>query len=334
MLPEALARKASRVWGEEGRRWAAGFPKRLRTYVDRWGLGDLKPSGELSYNYVAFAQLADGHSVVLKLGFPNKEFESEAKALKAFGGHAAVRLIDEDVENGALLLERLQPGVSLWSTWTEEHDDEQTEIAGKVMQRLWNSKQVADPHPLPLHPRMHPQPTPSCSPCFATGSDLLRKESGNDFKSTVDWCQAYDGFLSTYSDNPPFSKGLVEKAKSLSGQLHQESSQTKLLHGDLHHGNILSAGDGWKVIDPKGIIGDPAFEAGAWIRNPMDRILRVADLKELIDRRLRIISDITQIDFQRLHAWAFCVCVLSACWSAEDEGGNWDEALACAQALD
>jgi len=30
-----------------------------------------------------------------------------------------------------------------------------------------------------------------------------------------------------------------------------------LLHGDLHQDNILSHGDDWLVIDPKGVIGFP-----------------------------------------------------------------------------
>jgi len=43
-----------------------------------------------------------------------------------------------------------------------------------------------------------------------------------------------------------------------------------VLHGDLHHFNILSSGDRWLAIDPKGIIGEPEFEPAAYLENKID----------------------------------------------------------------
>ena len=49
-------------------------------------------------------------------------------------------------------------------------------------------------------------------------------------------------------------------AKHLRDDLLKSTTKEVLLHGDLHHDNILKNGDNWLVIDPKGFIGDPAFE--------------------------------------------------------------------------
>src|SRR5262249_55531198 len=132
-------------------------------------------------------------------------------------------------EQSALLLERLQPGQALWQTWSEERDDEHTLIAAQLMQTLWRP---------------------------------ARKE----FTTTEEWLVA----LRKYKEQPnqPLPKNLVDKAIHLSGDLEKQIDNAVLLHGDLHHGNILSHQNTYKAIDPKGVIGDKAFEAGTWIRNP------------------------------------------------------------------
>ena len=294
VLPDALARKAVQICREDGRRWVKDFPATLAEVVERWRLTKVAPAPDLSYNFVAFVRTDQG-AAVLKIGFASNDLREEVKALMAFDGRAAARVLDHDFEKGAVLLERLEPGVSMWSSWSEEVDDLQTEAAAQTMLSLWT-------------------------------------EPKEGFKTTRDWCKAYDRFLEAHSSNAPFSPRLVQDAKRIAEELHSDNLPAKLLHGDFHHGNILSSGQDWKVIDPKGIVGEPAFEAGTWIRNPCDRILQVSDLSRLINRRLRIIADVTHIDLKRLHAWSFCVCLLSACWSAED-GEGWSEALACAEIL-
>ncbi|WP_377295531.1 aminoglycoside phosphotransferase family protein [Rhizobium sp. SGZ-381] len=41
------------------------------------------------------------------------------------------------------------------------------------------------------------------------------------------------------------------------------------LHGDLHHDNVMrDAGGNWRVIDPQGLFGDPAYEVANVFGNP------------------------------------------------------------------
>jgi streptomycin 6-kinase len=69
----------------------------------------------------------------------------------------------------------------------------------------------------------------------------------------------------------PFPKRLVEMAERLFDELLSSSSSCVLLHGDLHHLNVLKSQDGWKAIDPKGVAGEPAYEVCALLLNPISR---------------------------------------------------------------
>jgi streptomycin 6-kinase len=111
-------------------------------------------------------------------------------------------------------------------------------------------------------------------------------------------------------------------------------SEQVLLHGDLHHENILSAQRRpWLAIDPKGVIGEPAYETGALLRNPLLDILDAANPVRLQRRRVDQFSEELDLDRQRILGWGIAQAVLSAWWSYEDHGHGWEPALKCAGIL-
>jgi streptomycin 6-kinase len=92
-----------------------------------------------------------------------------------------------------------------------------------------------------------------------------------------------------------------------------------VLHGDLHHDNLLwSDRDGWLAIDPKGVIGEPAYETGALLRNPCPGLLDVPDPARLLRRRVDQLSEALELDPARVRRWAYCQAALAAAWSVED----------------
>ena len=296
MIPAPLSNRISAVWGEEGQEWLARFPEILAEITADWNLKDLRPFENLSYNFVA-AATRDGEPVALKLGVPREEMATEALALQVFDGRKAARLLRTDHEKGAILIERLKPGASMWSEWSPKTDDAQTEMAARTM------------------------------------IEMLRPPSLG-FPTTKDWFEALTRYQSKYGTTGPLPHDLIAKAISATRELHASNTDQRLLHGDFHHDNILLSGDEWKVIDPKGIIGPREFEIGAWIRNPCDRILKEDPEYHLLDRRLNIFAEITNLDLQCIRAWIFCGCMLSACWSIEDEGEGGEDAIAFARALE
>lgn len=287
-LPGEVAERIRATWAEEGLRWIEAFPSLLDRMVDEWQLSDVVLCADLSYSFVAYVRADNGETAVLKLGYPDDEAQRQASAMSGLNQCARVYRSEPDVF--ALLLERIEPGTTLWSEWSPGRDDSHTSVLGGLMRSVPGS-----PH--------------------------------GDFPSTRDWCRAFDRYLANPNGSLP--ERLVEDARHVASELHQRYTEEGLLHGDLHHGNVLDNGGGWAVIDAKGVIGEPAFEAGTIIRNPSHALTPTLDM---LDRRLAILSESSGLELDRLRAWAFSGCALSSCWSAE---ANEDPgiALECAGLL-
>jgi streptomycin 6-kinase len=112
----------------------------------------------------------------------------------------------------------------------------------------------------------------------------------------------------------------LSKAESLFRELTADPTHDVILHGDLHHDNILSSGPTWKVIDPHGYVGDPVFEVGSMIYNPGDCFPHIRSIPQVVERRLHILAEELPFDSQRIKAWAFCKTALSIAWTFEDHG--------------
>lgn len=113
------------------------------------------------------------------------------------------------------------------------------------------------------------------------------------------------------------------EAHAVVSHLLATSPPAKLVHGDLHHFNILSHGDTWIAIDPKGVLADPAFEVAAFMRNPAPNPLG----PEGMARRLRRFAERLGDPPERLWGWSFAQTVLCGLQSdAEEFGASWKKA--------
>ena len=79
-----------------------------------------------------------------------------------------------------------------------------------------------------------------------------------------------------------------------------------LVNRDLHALNILRDGDRWRMIDPKPLVGDPAYTACAMLRDRRDELGQRPDYEALLRRRLEILCAGTGDDPWRVAAWAAC----------------------------
>lgn len=110
----------------------------------------------------------------------------------------------------------------------------------------------------------------------------------------------------------------LQKARKLRDQLLKTAGPDVLLHGDLHHDNILQNGNDWVVIDPKGVIGEPAYEVAAFIRNPMPDLLNIQDPEQMIQSRIKGFANLIDIPVKRILDWCFVQAVLAWVWALED----------------
>ncbi len=133
IVPAHLVRTALALRGPAGEDWARRLPSLIAACARRWSLWVEPPFPGLSYNFAAPARRADGTAVVLKIGFPDREFLTEADALRLFAGRGAVEVLEADLDVGAMLLERIEPGTPLLAL----DDETATSAAVSVMRRLW-----------------------------------------------------------------------------------------------------------------------------------------------------------------------------------------------------
>jgi streptomycin 6-kinase len=224
-LPAEFVSTIQNTFRQAGYAFLEALPGSVAEASARWELTDVQPAPALSYNFVAFANRGR-EQVVLKMGVPNREFTSEMAALRLFNGDGACRLIHYDEEKYWMLLERLKPGLMLA---TLEEDEQATQIAAEVMQRIWR--------PIP-------------------GDDVFIRLS--------DWFDGLKRLRATFNGGTgPLSRKLVERTERSAKDFFAENHQPVLMHGDFHHFNILSSQRGWLIIDPKGVVGLPAMK---WVR--------------------------------------------------------------------
>jgi streptomycin 6-kinase len=278
--------------------WLQRLPAIVTRCARRWQLTLLPPIENLSYHYVIPAQRADGTSAVIKVCSPTGEFAREAHAMQLFSGHGSARLLAVDETDEVLLLERLLPGTTL-ARLVPAEDERATAILTSAMRQIWRPVPAQHNFPTVAH--------------LLTGLQHLRARFGDN-------C----GPLPSY---------LVEAAEAQVAGLLATPEPPLLLHGDLHHENILLAGDQWRVIDAKGVVGDPGYETGLLFYNPIPQLFSLPNLPALLARRLEQLSAQLAMDRARIRGWGLARCMLSAWWSIEDGEHIPGGVLECAEIL-
>ena len=296
-IPDPFAQFMFELHGDKGRVWLERLPAILAACEQRWHITLGTPFPNISFHFVIPALRNDGIPVIVKAHSPTGEFAEEREALRLFDGHGMAKLLAYDVNDEVMLLERLRPGISLR---TMEDDKKAISIASAVMKQLW-------------------RPAPSVHP----------------FATVEKWGLGFTRLREHYQGgNGPFPKALLEEAEMLYTELSASMEEPMLLHGDLHQDNILSSErDNWLAIDPKGLIGEPAYETGAMLRNFLPELLEQPDPKRILARRIDQFSEELGFDRARIRGWGLSQAVLAAWWGVEDTGQLGEGELTCARLL-
>jgi len=280
--------------------WFDCLPVLIKELESLWNFELIRPIENLSYSFVAFVRL--GHlnedsvnqTAVLKLTPEGGPIHQEVAWLQAFSS-GVPKVLQYDQKNNAFLMERLQPGNTLKAMVQEGKDDQATRVICSLIRQLQSHQ---------------------------------NNVTTSQFKHLAD-LQISLPLLKSKCD-----ARFLTKAQGLFRELTTDHTHDVLLHGDLHHDNILSSTAGWKMIDPHGYVGDPVAEVGTMIRNPIDCFPKNDSLKKIVEKRLRILAEELPFDFQKIRAWAFCMTVLSAAWTVEGTGHPLPIELEVAAAID
>jgi streptomycin 6-kinase len=265
------------VYGSNGQVWLDGLPQKLHYLENLWDIKLGEPMPNLTYSYVAIAETRSGPAVI-KIAPKSERLDREICWYQAQTTGCA-HLISSDKEQGALLLEYLQPGISLKQKVIDGQDDEATEIIAQVIVEL-NAPKIAGKSPFPHVSEL------------LKDLDLLKGKIPDRLFNYG--CELFHRLL--------------------------EANENFLLHGDLHHDNILSHGEKFRAIDPHGYVGPKAFEVGAFIRNPYDCFPKNRPLQETLSSRLNILYRLLPFTRTEITGWALVYTLIAASWSIQDHG--------------
>lgn len=265
VIPPGLAETVVLWEGEAGRVWLDELPRRVAEVAEAWDLdvgAPFVPGGNISW-VAPVRRRADDLDAVLKLQLPHPESDPEAVGLRAWDGDGAVRLYDHDPPRCALLIERCTPGAGL---------------------REQGGTDVAVAAGAEVGARLHAAAIPPDVPTLA---------------SVLDW---WADELEEKLIEPFVDRGLGRLAVDTMRTRPRACSDRVLLHGDLNPTNVLSAQRApWLAIDPKPMVGDPAYDGPRLILQP-DPLL-ANDPGARVDRVVDIVSEAMATDREALLLW-------------------------------
>jgi streptomycin 6-kinase len=276
---------------EQGRNWLAAHESMRDAAAARWDLriGDLFEGSNVSFVWAAWR--ADGTPVVLKINFPEPEGEFEAEALRQWDGRGAARLVEEDKATRTLLIERCEPGDQLWNV----SEAEAMPIAAGVLRQL-HVPALPDSPILPL-------------------AEVARRWA-------VDIPRRWESL------GRPFEAEMIEHFGGIE-RLLDSGVEPVVLHQDLHGGNILRSGSHWVAIDPKPLVGDPAFDTASLLRDRHEELFADPDPVGRLQGRIDLLAAELDLDPDRMLEWAI---IHALAWGV-DEDRTYESNVACARLL-
>jgi len=253
--------------------------KQLEHYRIQWHLSDFKQMTYDSINVLFTCLSADHGPSILKIGYNATESERECNVLKTYQKMLFCKVYEADLENGVMLLEKIVPGTTLRK---ESCLDRRLDVFCQAFEGLHVKSRNGGVYPTYLE--------------LVDKAVAYMKQCKHDE-------ELYDCIL---------------RAKQLCRELSVHYSQKLLLHGDLHHDNmLLDRGGTYRIIDPKGVIGDPVFDVMRFIINEFDETLD-ATFDKKFNRIIEVISEKLRIPKGDLYQLVYIEMCLTQSWHLED----------------
>ena len=251
-------------------------------HLDRWKLTRDPVAGAASP--LSLAVHVDGAPATLRLLTGDSDEASAARALRHLGGHGAVRVLRED--RRAVLLQRAVPGTALATVVADGRDDEATEVLAGLMLRLHHGR----------------RPPAGWTRAADLGAVFDRHRAHGSHRHVP--------------------HRLVERGESAWRTLNATPGRQFLLHGDLHHDNVVrDAREGWLAVEPRALVGETACETAAALRGPTGLYPFQLD-RALMRRRVAIFAERLSLDRTRILGWHLAGAVLAVLRLAEQHAGE------------
>ena len=234
-------------------------------------------------------------NVILKVNKNKDELSKEYAMLKEMNGKSSCRVFAYDAEHGLLIEERIIPGVVL------RNEQNATERVNNFLIMFRDIHKTVD--------------------------------NAQGFETYIDWLNKADVFCSSNNVDMLIAKNM-HMAHKIGEELFCKYDDRVLLHGDLHHDNMLLNDKGtYCMIDPKGVIGPEIFDLPRYILNEMDYATD-DKCKQHISNIIEMISKKLNYPFQDIMKLFFMEVVLANVWCIEDgEKPNLHQILVATELL-
>ncbi len=263
------------------------WQEREQVCAERWELGPIEWLPDLSVNHVGFCQSRHG-SAVLKVCVEPGIAVREAETLRHFGAELCPAVFETATDLECLLLERIHATHDL-AAW---YADPEREIDAWL---------------------------PFCR-AIAAHADVP-----DGFPTLADYARTFDSALS--KSIPGELARLMARARDRREILMGSDRENRLLHGDLHHFNLLrEEGGPWRMIDPHGVVGHPFYEMGAFLRNPWGPCYTEPGVRERLADRVSILADRLALPSATVAEYGFYGAAFSLAWDLE-EGETFSDGM-------
>jgi len=268
------------------------WESRAAACSERWQLSEIKWLPDVSVARVGFCKSPFG-TAVLKVNVEPGLVDFESKALAHFGPELCPRVYGTAVDLDALLIQHID-AVQHLSDW---YPDPKREIDAWL-------------------PFLHAVKSRSVVP--------------PGFPTIVTFAEIFDRMLKRKLT--PEMRQVMENGRDRQHILMGSPSENRLLHGDLHHFNLLlDRNDRWWMIDPSGVIGHPHYEMGAFLRNPWGACYTEPGVLDRLKDRVCLLAERLALPPTRVAEYGFYGAAFSVAWSLEEEGDDFEGMMIMAE---
>ncbi|WP_030217814.1 aminoglycoside phosphotransferase family protein [Streptomyces bikiniensis] len=263
--PQRLVRALGETYGRAvAAEWLERLPEHARAALDRGSLDAERvtaPGGRSSL--VVLVRRSDDSPAALKVAPPFARPDREREALAHWNGWGAVRLIEGVGEEG-LLLERLQPEVSLRSL---PEAKALLEAAGTV-RKLWVE--------------------PPADHGFESVAGRTARQAG-----------AMDRYRADAAVGDLTAAALAAREELMAGE-----AETVLLHGNFRQGKVLAGDRApWLAVGPEPLVGERAYDLARLVRDRVEDLVAASAGASAARRRMNRLADSLDVDRERLRGW-------------------------------
>lgn len=255
---------SSKARVHEATSWLRDLPRLVADLERDWGITTGRTYADSTEAHVVEASTADGRPAVLKLIVPRDgdAARHEIAVLRLTDGQGCAQLLRHDVDRSALLLERLGPSMHDLGLPLRQRQD----LLCAAAQQVW-------------------RPAPDAG--LPTGAD-----KGHWLVAFIDrtWEQ-----LGRPCPDEVVAHALACAERRIAAH---DDERAVLVHGDVHEWNALRAGDGFKLVDPDGLLAEPEYDLGVLLREDPADLLAGGDR----DRAARL-ATMTGLDPTAVWEW-------------------------------